>query len=251
MAVNKMFKGFFSALSFLTIIPVPGKMSGSSEDLGESIAFFPVVGLFIGLAAAFSDSFLFCFFPPLVRAVFCMLFMAFISKGLHLDGLADTADGFLSSRPRDRILEIMRDSRIGTMGAAALVSIMLLKTSALFSINGDLRIRALIMAPLAGRCSMSVIMAFFKYARKDGGLASVFYEKATIKTGIVSALFLAFPGLLINGLSGFFISSAAIVSIYLWGLCSKKMIGGFTGDTLGAGCELTEAFALVCFSMIG
>ncbi|WP_035277165.1 adenosylcobinamide-GDP ribazoletransferase [Desulforegula conservatrix] len=246
-----MFKGFFSALSFLTIIPVPGKMSGSSDDLGESIVFFPVVGLFIGLATAISDSFLFCFFPPLVRSVLCMFFMVSISKGLHLDGLADTADGFLSSRPRDRILEIMRDSRIGTMGAAALVSIMLLKTSALFSLNGDLRTRALVMAPIAGRCSMSIIMTFFRYARKDGGLASVFYEKATIKTGIVSALFFAIAGLSINGLSGFFISSAAIAFIYLWGLCSKRMIGGFTGDTLGAGCELTEAFALVCFSMIG
>lgn len=248
--MNKRFQGFFSALSFLTVIPVPQRLSGGPENLGSSVIWFPAAGLVIGFFAYTLDSLFFSFFPPLLRSVFCMLFFISISKGLHLDGLADTADGFLSSRPKEKILEIMRDSRIGTMGAAAVTALMILKTASLFSIDGRFRTQAVILAPVAGRCSMAIIMAFFEYARKEGGLASVFYESMDRRKGIISAFCLFFACFIFSGSYGILISIFIILFILLWGLYSRKMIGGFTGDTLGAGCELSEAFIIVCFTLL-
>lgn len=232
------------------MIPVPEKLSGGYENLEGSVVWFPVVGLVLGLIAFMADFLFFSFFPPLLRSASCMLIFVFISKALHLDGLADTADGFLSSRPRERILEIMRDSRIGTMGAAAVSGIMILKTAAIYSLGMDARSEALILAPMAGRGSMVIIMAFFEYARNEGGLASVFYKGTDANKGLVAGGLIMFSGAVFSGFEGIMIMMAFFLFIYSWGLYSKKTIGGFTGDTLGAGCELSEAFVLICFAII-
>lgn len=247
--LSRLFKNFISAFTFLTVIPVPQILLPKSENIGESVYCFPLVGFLIGIMAVTLDGFLFAYFPPAIKAVLCVLFMEFISKGLHLDGLADTADGFLSSRPKERILEIMRDSRIGTMGAAAISGIMLIKVSAVFSLTGSQRASALIMASVAGRCSMSVIMSFFEYARKEGGLASVFHNNAGSGKGFVQIIFLLASGVMISGLKGFYIAVSSVIFVFLWGWCSKRVISGFTGDTLGAGCELTEAFVLMLYTI--
>lgn len=246
---NRFIRNFISALTFLTVIPVPQRFLPESENLGESVDYFPFVGLLIGIMAVTLDGFLLVHFPPAIKAVICVLFMEFISKGLHLDGLADTADGFLSSRPKERILEIMRDSRIGTMGAAAIAGIMILKVAAVFSLAGSLRASALIMAPVAGRCSMSVIMSFFEYARKEGGLASVFHKNAGSGKGLMQIAFLLVAGVMVSGLNGFYIAISSVIFVFFWGWCSKRVISGFTGDTLGAGCELTEVFVLMLYAV--
>lgn len=241
-------KGFFSAVSFLTVIPVSGRLTGNDENLQGAPVWFPVVGLLAGLVVCLSDTYLLSFLPPLLRASLCMLFFISVSNGLHLDGLADTADGFLSSRPRDRILEIMRDSRIGTMGAAAVSAMMIIKTCAIYSLDENARSAALIMAPIAGRCSITACLAFFDYARNEGGLASVFTRNIQWKHGVLSFAALAASGFILYGLHGFTVALSVSGFIMLWAYYSKGKIGGFTGDTLGAGCELTELTVLVLFA---
>ena len=114
-------KRFLAAIQFLTILPLPRGLCPDERALGGSLPFFPVVGLGIGAAVALIDRGLGSLFPVGVTSVLAVILLIAASGGLHLDGLADTADGFFSSRPRERIFEIMRDNRTGPMEVAAIV----------------------------------------------------------------------------------------------------------------------------------
>ncbi len=158
-------KPFFAALQFLTIIPLPKRLAGETEDLEKSVPFFPLVGLFIGLLAAGFDQLAGSHLPPFAASVLVVILLVGISGGLHMDGLADTADGFLSARPREKMLEIMRDSRTGVMGTIAVVFVILLKIAVLNPIPLDLRWKAILLMPLAGRIAMVLMMTFLPYVR--------------------------------------------------------------------------------------
>ena len=116
---------FLAALRFLTIVPLAWRCEQDGRFFTASLAWFPVIGLLIGLAAAVLISFLIPFFPPPVLAMAAIVLMAGVSGCLHLDGLADSGDGLLSARPQERILEIMRDSHTGAMGVIAIVVVLL------------------------------------------------------------------------------------------------------------------------------
>ena len=133
-------KRFLAAIQFLTILPLPGAWHPDERALGGSLPFFPVVGLGIGAAVALSDWGLGRLFPVGVTSVLAVILLIAASGGLHIDGLADTADGFFSSRPRERILEIMRDSRTGPMGVAAIVCVVALKIALIASVAGPWRV---------------------------------------------------------------------------------------------------------------
>ena len=96
-----------------------------------------------------------------------------------MDGLCDTADGFFSVRPRERIMEIMRDSRVGAMGVMAIVLTVVLKVAALESHGVDTIWVVVLLMPLAGRCSLLVLMAILPYARPEGGLGTLFYSRSS------------------------------------------------------------------------
>ena len=113
-------KRFLAALQFLTIVPLPGRWHPDERALGGALPFFPVVGLLTGAAVALSDWGLGHLLPVGVTSVLAVVLMIAISGALHIDGLADTADGFFSSRPRERILAIMGGSRPGPLGGLAL-----------------------------------------------------------------------------------------------------------------------------------
>ena len=109
---------FLSAIGFLTILPVP--KSARTFD-GKQVIYFPLVGLIIGAMLWTVDWIFSCFANIEIRVIGDVLFLAIISGALHLDGLADSADGLFSHRSREQILEIMKDSRIGVMGVLALI----------------------------------------------------------------------------------------------------------------------------------
>ena len=161
-----------AAIGFLTIIPVPGKYATAEAFAGSNRA-FPLVGLLLGALLALGALLFGSLFPPLVTAVLLVGLWLKLTGALHLDGMADTADGLLSHRPRERMLEIMRDSRIGVMGAAALVLVILLKVAGLSALAPAQLWRALLLAPVVGRCAILLLQAFLPCARKDGlGAAS-------------------------------------------------------------------------------
>ena len=171
-------KPLIAALQFLTIMPVPVKTTPS--DMAKSLPWFPVAGLVTGLGAA--AAFLAAHgvgMPPMMAGLIGVLALSGLNGFFHLDGVADTADGFFSARPREKVLEIMRDSRIGTMGVVGLFFILGLKWSALAAMTPGEGWRALLIAAVLARAALVLSMGLAPYARKEGGLVSVFLQGRT------------------------------------------------------------------------
>jgi adenosylcobinamide-GDP ribazoletransferase len=210
--------------------------------LRRAPAFFPVVGVLIGGVAAAVTYGVDQILPVLPASVVVVLWLLASSAGLHMDGLADTADGLLSSRPRERVLEIMRDSHIGTMGVIAVVGVLLLKVALLSSIDGSWRWRMVFLAPIAGRCALLLVMSLFPYARQEGGLGTIFRSQgrgaALLAAWAVVVLFAA--GWFCGSYRGLAVSVAALVAALLLAWYVLRRIGGYTGDSLGATSELVE-----------
>ena len=234
-----------AAFQFLTAIPIPARLR--EIDFERAPVWFPLVGLSLGGLTVLADAalgMLGC--PVLARCVLSVAFLAALSGGLHLDGLADTADGFLSARPRERALEIMRDSHIGTMGVLALILVLGLKIAALAALEGPLRRHALLLAPLAGRCVLTAAMVALPYARGDGGLASVFLRSRRKVLILWAVLWFAVGAAAMAGPTVWFVwCLAALAASAAFSLWSLRRIGGFTGDTLGATGEIVEATILL------
>jgi adenosylcobinamide-GDP ribazoletransferase len=228
----------FAALSFLTVLPLPARWLGSEEDLGRSLIWFPLVGALIGMFAAIIDLGLGMILPPTVVSVITVLILLAASGGLHMDGLADSADGFFSSRSRERMLEIMRDSRSGPMGVMAICALLLLKVTTLAAVPAPLRMTTIVLMPLAGRTALTVSLTVLPYARSTGGLAEVF--RPSLRVGLITAVLLTGAGWLLQGYPGLLAAGAALSGTLVLAAYSKRKIGGFTGDTLGATCELIE-----------
>jgi len=238
----KVLRGFFSALAFLTPLRIPAGWCGGEGGLRQATPFFPVVGALIGGGAAAATYGLDHVLSPLPASAVVVLLLVAASAGLHMDGLADTADGLLSARPRERMLEIMRDSRIGTMGVVAVTGVLVLKVGLLSASGGDLRWRAVLLAPILGRAAVLLVMAWFPYARTSGGLASVFLAggRRTRLWTVWPLLSMFLPGWFLLSYRGLVTAGAAIASTVLLAWHVKRRLGGYTGDTLGATSELIE-----------
>jgi adenosylcobinamide-GDP ribazoletransferase len=238
-------KGFFAAVKFLTILPVPDRLSGGEKTLARSIAYFPLVGLMIGLITAAFDFTIGMTLPPLPASVITVIILIALSGGLHMDGLADTADGFFSARPREKMMDIMRDSRIGVMGVLAVLSVMLLKITLLSILITPSRWTVILLMPLAGRTAIVTLMTALPYARPGGGLATLFTANHSwLHVVLAWVLFVIVAGLLAKEIG---IASAllALVITAFFVRYNYMKIGGYTGDTLGAACELAEIAPLL------
>lgn len=235
-----MIKPFFSAIRFLTVLPVPLSWCGDMNALRRSIIFFPVVGLIVGVAVAFVDAGLMLILPPAVASVLTALSLAGFSGGLHMDGLADTADGFFSSRPRERILEIMKDSRIGAMGVMAIVFVAALKITSLAALPAHARFWTILIVPVAGRFAPVLLMTALPYVRGEEGLGSIFSTNRSWLNVLAALLFLAALGKRGLGIPGMIVPLACIVVLVVFAALCRSKIRGWTGDTLGAACEILE-----------
>jgi len=245
-------KPLLAAIQFLTVIPFPKSFTGGEKELEKCLPFFPVVGLLIGIVIAAFDHVMRFIFPPLPASVMTVIAMTAISGGLHMDGLADTADGFFSARPRERVLEIMRDSRTGVMGVLAVVFVIVLKISVLISLFPPLRPGIIVLMPLAGRCSFVVMMTALPYVRREGGLATAFGVGKSWLNVLWSSAFLLAAGWLAGHWMGLAASFSALLMAALFSVYCFRKIGGYTGDTLGAGCEITEIIpAIAALALMG
>lgn len=238
-------KGLLAAVRFLTVLPLPGGWGTGEADLARSAPFFPVVGLLIGAAAGAAAAGLARTLPTPLAGAIMVTALAAVSGGLHLDGLADTADGFLGSRRRERVLEIMKDSRIGTMGAFAVVSVLLLKVTALGTVPRGAFWRTVLLMPLAGRCALVIAMGLLPYARPGGGLGSVFCRQRSPLEGLWAAALLGLAGWFVSRAAGLAAAIASIVVTLAFAGYTYLRVGGATGDTLGATCEIAEVVPAV------
>ncbi len=236
---------FCTAMRFLTLIPISWRAEEDSRHFAKSLVFFALVGMVIGSIGACGVFFLGKGFPQPVVAALGLAYLAFISGCLHLDGLSDSADGLLSSRPKEACLKIMKDSRAGAMGIVVVAMVILTKYAALSTMPKEILLPAFFLMPLAGRCAILLTMAGLPYARVEGGLGLLFYSGNSKKAAAIGfalflfcLLFLA-PGQLMPTLIDF------LLVIYLFSRWCKAKLGGATGDTLGAVCELTEMVVAV------
>ena len=247
---------FLAALRFLTIIPITWKSERDYHFFSTAIFFFPLIGLIIGVITAVILYFLFANIPTDLRSVLLVFILAILSGFLHLDGLADSADGFLSARPKQQMLEIMRDSRIGVMGVLAIVFIVLLKITSLNLLSFHQQLIAVIAMPIAGRAAIVFSMAILPYARKEGGLGRLFYSKLTRTAAVITfilMIILSFYLLYVGFLSTkaiLIILGSILCVIVLFSMWCKKMIGGATGDTLGAISELSETTMVIMIAIM-
>ena len=160
---------FFIALQFLTRLKIVNQTEWSVEDFGKSVVAFPYVGLIIGLILALLYGILSPFIPLVPLMLILVIAEFLITGGLHADGLMDTSDGLFSGRERDRKLEIMKDSRIGSFGVVAFVFVTLLKWQLLTAIpTAEFIPMALIMMPLMSRWSLVLSIRSYPYAREQG-----------------------------------------------------------------------------------
>lgn len=239
-------KPFFSALRFLTILPVPERWCGDETSFHKSPNWYPLVGLLIGLLMVVVDFCLRWLLPVPVASVLLLLAMIGISGALHLDGLADSADAFFSSRGPERMLEIMKDSRSGPMGVTAIILVLLLKFVLLLALPLAWRWQVVLLMPVAGRCVLPVLSSWLLYARSAGTAAFTNGRFSLLRSGGALAVMFISSFALLGLLAGGLVFVVVCFGGWLLGNYSHRKIGGFTGDTLGATCELVELLPPLC-----
>jgi len=241
---------FWIAWQFLTIISSPFRRGYGAEDLGKSIGFFPVVGLFLGLALFGLDLLLGLFLPSILINVLLVIVLVILTGALHLDGFIDTCDGFaIKSSTLDR-LKVMSDSRVGGFGVVGGCCLVLAKFASLVALPQQLRSSALILMPILSRWGMVCAISLFPLAKKEGMGWGV-KQKAGWKGMAVATVFSLIVALVL--LKWWGAALMAMLSLILLGfakyLCSR--FGGLTGDTYGAINEFAEVVVLILMFLIG
>ena len=240
--------GLVTALRTLTVLRVPGR---DAATLASALPWFPLVGLLVGggvglVLAGVAHG----LHWPAGAAVLGVVLSAALTGGLHYDGLADTVDGWRGGRTLARRLEIMKDSRIGAMGALALVLVLLLQVVALTRL-AELGGGALRLVPLAfilSRLAMTLHAVSLPYARAEGGTAGLFVKGARgwhFITALLSAAILC--GALAGAGGLLAVVSAALLAVALRGWM-RANFGGITGDLLGCGCVMVETVLLLALA---
>lgn len=239
-------------MRFLTVLPVSWKQEEDARFFQASVVWFPVIGLFIGAVTTGIVALAGSFVPASVTAVLAIVLLAAISGFLHLDGVADSGDGLLSSRPRKQALEIMRDSRIGAMGVLLLVFLILGKYAVLSSLSPDILLPVLLLMPIGGRTAILLSMAILPYAREGQGLGQLFYSRGRYPVAGMALLFFILCSYYFLLPAALFVIPALLATIALFSLWCFVKLGGATGDTLGAVCEFSElAIAVAAVSFQG
>ena len=241
-------KSFLLALSFLTRIPMPFiKEIASERQMASCLTFFPVVGLFIGLIVAITDSVTSRLFNISVASALDLVLLFAVTGGLHTDGLMDTVDGMLSGKAKDKMLEIMKDSRVGALGASAAILTFILKFALLAALTEKHRFAALMLFPSFGRWAIVPGIVFFPYARRVG-LGKSFWSHSGRKEFLAATfLALAFAIILFPQRGALALLAAGTASLLMSKL-STRTLGGLTGDVYGAINELAEVAALMVFA---
>lgn len=276
---------FFIALQFLTRLKIVNQTEWSMEDFGKSVATFPFVGLIIGIFLTLIYFIFSQFLSPMPLMLIIVISEFLFTGGLHADGLMDTSDGLFSGREREKKLEIMKDSRVGSFGVVAFVFITLLKWQLLTAIPIPEFIPIiLVMMPLMSRYTLILSIRSYPYARKSGmGQAFAVYAPkhvitcSTISTfcmPIIICLLLSLLYAIALGITSMLSIPFIPYSIALFGLAYAlvglmeinifsmivsyiinriinhyivKQLGGTTGDTYGFVVEVTEVLLILVY----
>ena len=249
---------FLAALRFLTILPVPGAHHLSDDDWGRATAWYPAVGLVLGIVLAGLDWGLRLLFPPGVATALLLVGWVALTGALHLDGFVDCCDALLAPVSRDRRLEILRDVHVGAFGLVGVVLLLLTKYASLSALPETLHLASLLLVPTLGRWAMTAAIVLYPYARPGPGLGQKAKTGAGWRHLVLASLTLLLAAVLAwwAGLAWtiLLLSALAALTTFLIAQWIQSWIGGLTGDAYGAICELAEAIsllALVALAFVG
>lgn len=241
---------FLIALQFLTRLPIRTQGEWQEQKIASSVLYYPLVGALIGALLWFVGN-LFNSFSPVLAAAVLLLLWVLISGGLHLDGLADSADAWAGGYgDKQRSLDIMQDPAAGPFAVVVLVLLLLLKFSALSVIIESKQFYLLMVAPVLGRLSVIVLFLTTPYVRKNGlgdAMAKYFNRRhAYVVTALtVLSSLLVFPSM------AFMLAMAlSFIALYVLRYLMLQRLDGMTGDTIGASLEITETVALFSLALV-
>ncbi len=245
-------------LQLFTSLPLNKRVEVSDERLIRSVALWPAAGIVIALFEALIFGAAVHILPVSLAAAMALLGELWMTRGFHLDGLCDTADAYFSSRSRERMLEIMKDSHIGTFGVVAAISDLAFKYLLITASKTPLFL--ILGAPVAGKMVQGLCMYKANYPR-ERGLGKSYIGRIPLHIAVISAVFGAswiivslFIGIICPGIGSrttvaiwilFLVLSLCFVLAWLFRRRMEKAIGGMTGDTLGAASELIEIFYML------
>src|SRR6266699_4901176 len=243
-----------AAVRFLSVLPMPGRMQSLEKDetaphLAVGSTYFPLVGLLLACLLWILVLLLTPLVPQLVLAALLVVALVILTGGLHLDGLMDSCDGLFGGSTRERKLEIMRDSRVGSFGVLGGACILLLKFALFASVSVHVLPLALLVVLPSARWTMVLALRVFPSARSTG-LGAAFQQAVTTErfllTGIVSLAIALVAGQLI----GLIVWVTVSVTTLVLGLWITRSIGGLTGDSYGAIAEVEEVVALLVLVLV-
>jgi adenosylcobinamide-GDP ribazoletransferase len=257
----KILRDLSLAIRFLTIFPIASfPLSNNSnqdeealiENFANSMAFFPLVGMLIGvLLVVLRRIFYYLPVSPLISDTLVLIVWVWLSGGLHLDGFADSVDGFFGGHDKEEILNIMKDSTTGAKGVVALVSLLLLKFVLLVEMPLFLKDAVLFFTPAIGRWSMVIAAFLGKSARLKNSMGKLFMDYVGWREVVFASLTMAVVGILLFKL--YFLPLVIIgigIVLLILKYCQQR-IGGISGDILGAINEIVEVFILLALCILG
>jgi adenosylcobinamide-GDP ribazoletransferase len=239
-------RNFVSALSFLTLIPF-GKFAG--KPVAASVLYFPVVGILIGCLLAGIDWLGSLYLYDELRVLTDVAFLALITGGLHLDGLADSADALYILHDKEKSLEIMKDPRVGVMGVLALLFCLAFKFSGILALEFEHCWLWFIVAPALARSTQVVGLVFMNDARQTGGVGQGLYQKGEYPYLAFCLIPLALPFWVSVPVGATVVVAFVVINASLFWFFNRRL-GGMTGDTFGALTEITETFFLILGGLV-
>jgi adenosylcobinamide-GDP ribazoletransferase len=240
-------RALITALRTLTRLSVPGS---DTTHLASALPFFPAVGVLIGIVVAGVLYGITLHGWPTGAGIAAMITVIWITRGLHIDGLADVSDAFGGGRTRDRRLAIMKDPHVGAFGVMAIVADLLLKAAALAQL-ATLHQWALVIVPfIVSRTGQVFLAVSLPYARAEGGKAGGFVEGARPLHFLLALLAAMACCLAVSGLPGLILLLLGLVTMVLLRLWMKHHFGGVTGDLLGTANEVVETGLLAFLAVI-
>ncbi len=250
-----MLRPYFIGLQFLTRISLVKQDNWTEEDFGQSVKFFPLIGATLGIVyAAFAYVFTVLLpdfgikLPVHLTAAVMLILPVLFTGGIHCDGFMDTMDGLFSGRNPDRMLEIMKDSRVGSNGVFAFVTLMIFELCIILDMNPSKLVSAFFLLPIIARYMMTLAIVFYPYARPEG-MGKAFKMYADNRTLTFATLLAAVFVLPFGPLAWL---SLAVGLLFMRGFArfAVKTVGGLTGDIYGCITTLVEGLVMLTF-MVG
>lgn len=240
---------YLIAMQFLSIIPLPFDTRCQKEDLGRSLALFPLAGVTIGALLLAINWLISGLLPRSLLDALLIAVLSVVTGALHLDGLADVCDGLAARGSQERFLAVMKDSQIGAAGAAGVALGVLLKWQALVAVPDILKWQAVLLFLMLSRFSQVQSVVFSKKARNDG-LGSAFIGGAgKIQLFLAGGMSLVISWFLC-GYRGAIIFAVTVLLTLVLKIWSHRRLGGITGDVVGCISELNEISVLILVSAL-